>query len=394
MWRAATLILAKDTRLRVRDRSVWLLALVVPAGLTLLFSTIFPDTEVIELRAGVVDLDGGDAAAAFVTGVVPALEEADLLTSVPLTDRAGAEQALADGELDAAWVLPAGFSEAVLTAEDATIEVLVAVGRTLQGEVARGVAEAYARRLEQVGLALEVEAATTGGPPDPALVAAVGAAAASLEPVLALSAETAETGTPLDAVSYLAAGMAAFFVFFVVQFGITGLLEERQLGTMPRLLASPIAPGAVQLGKLLGAFLLGLTSMTVLAVTSHLVLGARWGPPAGIAILVVALVLAAMGVMSLVASFARTAEQAGNYQAVVAIVLGLSGGVFFPLPTDAVLMRVVSALSPHGWFLRGMNALATSDDWTAVLPATAAILGFAALAAVPAVLVQRRSSAW
>jgi hypothetical protein len=137
--------------------------------------------------------------------------------------------------------------------------------------------------------------------------------------------------------------MAAFFVFFTVQYGVTGLLEEEKLGTLPRLLAAPVPPWSVQVGKALGSAVLGVASLTVLAVASNLVLGADWGPPLGVAILILALVVAAVGLMGLVGSFARTAEQAGNAQAIVAIVLGMTGGVFFPIPTDTALLRLLGA---------------------------------------------------
>jgi ABC-2 type transport system permease protein len=68
--------------------------------------------------------------------------------------------------------------------------------------------------------------------------------------------------------------------------------------------------------------------------------------------------------------------------------------VFFPLPDDSVLLRTVTSLSPHGWFLRGMNDLASSGSWSVVLPAAGAILAFALVAALPAVVLQRRRSAW
>ncbi len=394
MLRAATIILSKDARLRARDRSVWLFALVVPIGLTFLFSSIFPDTGEFQLTAGVVDLDGGEVAAGFVDGVVPALVDEGILTTVDLEDESDARTRVADGDLDAAWILPEGFSAAVAGGEDARIEVYVTAGRTLAGEVARGVAEAYASRIEQVGLAITTEVALTGAPPDPALIGAIGAAAAEAEGLIALEEQTAGEGEPLDEVSYLAAGMAAFFVFFVVQYGITGRLEERQLGTLQRLQAAPISPAAIQLGKLLGAFLLGLASMTALTVASITLLGASWGPAPGVAILLVSMVLAAMGVMALVGVFARTAEQAGNYQSIVAIVLGVAGGVFFPIGGDNPLMQVLRRLSPHGWFIDGVYTLSLTGRWSAVLPAAAAILAFGAVTALPAVVIERRRSSW
>lgn len=393
MVRGAWTILRKDLTLRIRDKSVWLFAFVVPLGLTFLFSSIFPDMGELEVRAGVVDLDGGPVADGFVEGVVPSLVEAGVLADAVVLDEAAARAQLEEGSLEAAWILPAGFSEAATAGQEARIDVLVAAGRTLPGEIARGVAEAYARRIEQVGLAIGVELGA-GSPPDPELLAAVAEAAAGVEELVTLRPEERGDGEPLDAVSYLAAGMAAFFVFFVVQYGITGMLEERDQGTLARLQAAPIPPGAIQLAKVAGAFLLGLTSVTVLTLASTYVLGASFGPPLGVAILLLALVLAAMGVMALVGQFARTAEQAGNYQSVVAVVLGLSGGVFVPIASDAGVIRILTWISPHGWFLRGMTELSVSGRWVVVLPAAAAILAFGVAAAVPALVLQRRRTTW
>ncbi len=393
MLSAALTILVKDLRLRLRDRSVWIFALAVPLGLTVLFSFIFPATDDLQLTGAVVDLDGGQVAAGFVDGVVPALEEQGLLDRVEVADADEARDQVTNGTLDVAWILPAGFSDAIAASEVVELEVLVAAGRTLEGEVARGVAEAYAAEVSRVGLAVTI-AAVSAGALDPALIGTLGELSAQQPRLVDLSDAASEFGEPLDPTSYLAAGMAAFFVFFTVQFGVTGMLEERKLGTMPRLLAAPIRPAAIQFGKLLGAFLLGIASMAVLAVASALLLGADWGPPLGTMILILALVIAALGVMALVGSFARTAEQAGNLQSIVAVVLGLTGGVFFPIPGDSGVLRLATLISPHGWFLRGLDGQAAASDWTVALGPAAAIVAFGLVAAIPAVLVQRRSQAW
>jgi ABC-2 type transport system permease protein len=395
VFRAALVILGKDLRLRLRDRSVLLYAFVVPLGLIVLFSSILPEPEELSLSAAVVDADGGEVARGFVDGVLPALVEAGTLELVEVADEAAARRAVTAGELDAAWVLPVGFSEDVGAGRPSELVVVVAAGRFLPGEIARGVAEAYATQVRQVGLAVATTATVSRAAPGPQDIAAAAQIAATTPPVLQLENEASSAGGGLlDPTSYLAAGMAAFFVFFVVQFGITGLLEERQQGTMPRLLAAPIPPAAIQLGKISGAFVLGLVSMTVLAIASSLLLGADWGPAPGVAVLVVALVLAAMGVLALVGTFARTAEQAGNLQAVVGIVLGLLGGVFFPVPGDAELLRTASLISPHGWFLRGIAELRASGDWMVVWPAAGAIVAFGLVTALPAALRQRRASTW
>jgi ABC-2 type transport system permease protein len=391
--RAVLTILGKDLRLRLRDRSVVLFALVVPLGLTVLFSSIFPDLDGLQVTAAVVDEDGGEVAAGFTEGVLPALVEDEVVVLVDLETRGEVRRALETGDLDAAWVIPAGFSEAVGSGRAAGFEVLVNPDRALPGEVARGVADAYTARLRSVSLTVATAGAATGGELTPEQVEELVAEASTAEPSVAL-VDLVTPDRQLDPVSYLAAGMAAFFVFFTVQYGVTGLLEEKKQGTMPRLLAAPISPWAVQGGKALGAALLGLVSLVVLAVASALLLGADWGPPAAVAVLIVALVVGAVGLMGLVGSFARTAEQAGNAQAIVAIVLGMAGGVFFPIPSDALLLRIATASSPHAWFLRGLGDATATGDWTAALPAAAAIAAFGVVAAVPAAWLLRRAQRW
>jgi ABC-2 type transport system permease protein len=392
MLATALTILGKDLRLRVRDRSVLLFALVVPLGLTALFSAIFPETEELRLSAAVVDLDGSDIATGFSDQALAGLVDSGMLELVRLDDREDAVAALDDGGLDAAWVVPEGFGDAVSSAQEASLEVLVNPDRALSAEVARSIAEGYADRLEAVTLAVATTA-MGGGELGEAELAEAAQVAAETPPAVTLEQLTTED-RQLDGVSYLAAGMAAFFVFFTVTYGVTGMLEERQLQTLPRLLAAPVSPGAVQLGKVLGALVLGLTSMVVLAVASRLLLGAEWGRPLGVAVMIVAIVVAALGLMALVGSFARTAEQAGNLQAIVAIVLGMLGGVFFPLPIDEGALRLVTLLSPHAWFLRGLGDLVGTGELISVLPAAGALLLFGVVTAAPAVVRLRRLPTW
>jgi ABC-2 type transport system permease protein len=390
---AAVTILLKDLRLRLRDRSVLLFGVVVPLGLTVLFSGIFPDLDELEVVAAVVDEDGDELAVGFTQELLPTLVEDGLVTLRDVSDREALDRAMEAGDLDAGWVIPAGFTDAVRSGETAEIEVLVNPDRMLSAEVARGVAGSYATRLSAVSLAVATTTIGGGAELTPAQLQRVIEQAATAAPMVALIGRQTDS-RELDGISYLAAGMAAFFVFFTVQYGVTGMLEERKQGTMPRLLAAPIPPWSTQVGKALGAAVLGLVSLSVLAVASAFILGADWGPPGGVAVLIVALVVAAVGLMGLVGSFARTAEQAGNAQSIVAIVLGMTGGVFFPIPSESLLLRIASSASPHAWFLRGLGDATAAGEWSAAVPAAAAIAAFGVAAALPAAWLLRRQLRW
>src|SRR5690606_17446492 len=113
--------------------------------------------------------------------------------------------------------------------------------------------------------------------------------------------------------------MAIFFLFFTAQFGVLSLLTERREGTLPRLVAAPIRPWSIVAGKAIGSFALGIVAMAVLVLASSLLLGASWGDPLGVALLVLAAVIAAMGITALITTMARTEEQAGGWNSIVAV---------------------------------------------------------------------------
>jgi ABC-2 type transport system permease protein len=98
----------------------------------------------------------------------------------------------------------------------------------------------------------------------------------------------------------------------------------------------------------------------------------------GVAVLVVSGVAAATGIMAVVASLARSAEQASTWQSIVAVVLGVFGGAFFPVSQVGGALAWLSYLTPHRWFLQGLADLSGGADTVAAvwLPALA-MLGFA-----------------
>ena len=64
--------------------------------------------------------------------------------------------------------------------------------------------------------------------------------------------------------------------------------------------------------------------------------------------LVVAAVLAAIGIMALIATLAKNAEQASIWQSVIAVVLGLLGGTFFPISQAPGVLSKLTFARPAG----------------------------------------------
>ena len=370
-------IAAKDLRQRVRDRSAILLAIVVPLALAAIFSVLFgPASTPRPFDYAVVDQDGGPIVAAFSEEVLDFLESEEIV-SVEAMDEEEARQAVSDGDLDAAFVFPAGFSEAVQSERPVEVEVVGSVDSPTGTDVARSIARSYVADLNAARVAVAAVAHQQAGASEEEL-SAIAEQVATAPPPIALR-DVSASAKVLDTKTYFAAGMAVFFLLFTVQFGVSSLIEERSDGTLARLLAAPVRRTSILAGKLLTSIVLGVVSLTVLVVGTTLLLGARWGDPLGVALLILAGVLAGTGITSLVASFARTPEQAGSWQAVVAVTLGLLGGAFFPIQQSGSFMATASLVTPHAWFLRGLGSLVGEGGVVDVLPAVAALLCFAAV---------------
>ena len=385
--RAALLIAWKDLRQRARDRSAFVIAFAVPLALAFIFSLILGGDDEITFRYAVVDLDGGTTAQAFVEEVLVPLKDSGLVELTLADSLEEGRDLAAHGSVSATFVLPPGFSAAVESGQRTQIDVIGDAEAPIGTMVASSIAESFASQVAAVQASVATVVASGIG--DPGDVAALAQRAAAMPNPISL-ADVSATEKKLDPKTFYAAGMAVFFLFFTVQFGISSLLDERREGTLSRLLAAPIPRWSILAGKLTSSFVLGVVSMAVLAVATSLLFGAEWGNPVGVALLIVVGVLAAMAVMGVVATFARTPEQAANMEGIVAFVLGFAGGSFFPVAEAGGLIEKLSLLTPHAWFLRALGDLRGGGGVADILPAIGAILAFVAVTGVIALLRRRR----
>ncbi|MFH1329124.1 MAG: ABC transporter permease [Actinomycetota bacterium] len=367
---AALRIALKDLRQRLRDRSAYLWGIVAPLGLAAIFSLLFSGIadNALNVSFGVADDDGGPTARLFVDQVLAPLGERGVFAVEEVASAELVRQMAADGKVDAAFVIPAGFSAAAEGGGTTAIEVVANVNSPIAGQVARSVAGKFVGEINGVGVSLGTYFTALGRSPEAGEAEALVADARAVPDPLGLVEDT-KNSKELSSGTYYSAAMGILFLFLTVQFGVLGLLEERENGTLGRLLAAPISRRSIVAGKALTSFVLGVVSMAVLAVGTTVLLGASWGNSLGVAVMVLAGVIAAMGVMFVVAAFARTAEQAGNLQVVIGFVLAMLGGSFFPVSQMGGFIGKLSLITPHAWFLRGLGDLAAGGGVSAVFPA-------------------------
>lgn len=373
--KASFVIAAKDVRQRSRDRSAFIMGLVGPLALALIMGgTLGGADDPAAFELGVAVEDAGSIADGF-RQVLADLEEDRVVEVTTARDRADLDRLVDDGEVAAGFHVAAGFSDAVQSAESSTITVVGDPGSPVATDVAESIAHTFAAELNYVSLATASVLTVEGGAGDTDRIAELTSSALA-QPLPIDLVSIANEGRGEDLSTYYAVSLSVFFLFFTVQFGVLSLLQEREDGTLDRILMAPITRSAVLVGKLMSSLVVGVVSMIVLVVATTVIGGAEWGDPVAVGVLIMVGVMVAIAVAALVAALARTAEQAMAFASAIALVLGLLGGTFFPVSRADGLLSTVSFLSPHRWLLEGFRDVSYGAGLGDIASALAVLVAF------------------
>lgn len=379
-------IVTSDLRQRVRDRSVIVFGLLVPAGIMVVFSLLFsgfdegPDLDPTTVAASVPEGDGPGAA---VVDVLAGLDVMEVTIEPAAADEV--EGLVDDGEADVGVVVPEGFAAAVAAGEAADVRVVEGAGGGFEVDV---VVAVVTGTVEEVAAGAVAAHAAGAEDVDPARLPQVARQVTDREGAIELAAGRASE-EQLSLQANLVAGQAGLFMLFTVGFGVLALLYEREAGTLQRLRSSPVPWATVVAAKATVSLVLGIGATTVLLVAGGLLFGVSFGSPVVVGVLVVAAVVAATSLVFVIGRVARTSEQAGVAQSILAIVLGITGGAFGPLQATGVVGQAMD-LSPVAAFTWGLGITSGGGGMGDVGAPLATMAAFTVLALVVSRLVPDR----
>ncbi|CAA9322650.1 MAG: hypothetical protein AVDCRST_MAG34-1530 [uncultured Nocardioidaceae bacterium] len=378
---------AADLRQRLRDRTVLIFGLLVPLGLMLVFNLVFGGSDDVELRPVVVAVSApaGDAFAAVVLDAVESVDAVDV--TVTRGDPVEVAARTRSGDADLGVAVPQGFTAALQAGGSTEVDITEGGEAGLETDIVVSVVDGVVARLHAASVA--ARAGAVAGLPADRLEGLAARAAEGPDITLVPGAAADEQLSPAGAV---VAGQAGLFLLFTVGFGVLGLLAEREQGTLDRLRSMPIRPGLVVAAKALAGFVLGVLATAVLLVAGALLFDVGFGSPAGVAVLVVVAVAAATSLTFVVVRVARTAEQANVAQSILALVLGVAGGAFFPLSATGPV-GVLLDLNPVAALIRGLGITAGGGGLTDLAGPVTTLLGFALVATLLSGLVPDRGAA-
>ena len=358
MWRNTWLIAALGLRRSLRDRSILIQALLAPVVIALVVGAAFGSGFSLNVTIGIADADRSEISMQIAKGLVGSGGDGIAFSAV--ADPQSVQAAVESGSYDAVVVMPAGLGEAVLSGQDAQLDVVGVATQPLARSVAEAVAGGVAAELQTARVT--AVAANEAGVED--VAASIQKAVASPP---AITVEQGEVDGTFSVIAYFAPGMAMLFLFFIIGDGARSIVAERKQGTLPRILAAPVSPTSVLLGKTAQVMVVGVLSMTAVWLITWLGFGADWGDPVGVFVVIVAAVTAIAGISLLITGFARTENQADALTTIVALLFAVAGGTFFLGATG--VLDTMRLFTPNGLALSAFVDLSAAQSGLAgVMP--------------------------
>jgi ABC-2 type transport system permease protein len=323
-------VFRKDLRIFFRDRSALVFSLLMPIlVITVIAQGLFHGDDGPRLLVPVVNEDGGPVAGTFLKLLG---EHADVR---PMS-RAEAEHLVRDThEAAAAIVFPPKLSKQYLQGRSSEILLLTdpAAGSDLQG-------------VKVLLLLMDKEAAALADP--------------FAEDKITLREENL-TGNRLSVTVFeqRVPGFALMFVLLAVIFGTSmSMHDERDWGTLARLLVAPGGFTRILLGKLAARFVVGVVQMLVLLAWGHWMFGVSLGSsPLAMVFLTLASVFAVVAAGMLVAGLARSREQTLPLGLSLVMALSALGGLWWPQSAQPDWITRISPAVFTTWSMRGLNDL-------------------------------------
>jgi ABC-2 type transport system permease protein len=391
----------KEIQIFLRDRGAMAMFLLFPILLSSVqgggnLMAYEEETSSILLHVGLVNEDPGT----FGSEIAKVLQSIDVLAIETFTRGDEAEGKVAKGEAAAAILIPADFSEKINAYTPVAIEVIVDPAQPQSVSIITGIMNKVVDEVTiwgevQYGVRTVLDNSGLLDDATPQQMAAIGAQNLGVimtslnemrrNPAIEVISEDLKgevtTGGIMAYVSYVYAAYIVLFIFFVVGICAESIQDEREKGTLRRLIAAAIPRGAVIGGKMLGFMLIPCLQAVILFTIGNLAFGVPLGQsPAGL----IMLTLVAAGVSTslglLLAALVKSKKQANDMGLLLSFVLGFAGGA---IPIGQLQMTrmegpisILSRVVPHANAIEGYYKLiAENASLVDILPEIGILLG-------------------
>jgi len=335
----ALIVALREVRTYLQDKGDLAFSLLLPIVIFALMYGAFSGESLFHGTAHVVNEDEGGTYSTILLEQLAELESLD----VKLISSAEADTKLDNSDLLMVLYVPQGFSDKLTSGEPAQLVFKQRGNGGQEGQIVaslvRGVAEEINQEFQvyhQVGNNL----ASTNIPQEQIVFTVQKFLDLEREhPIVEVSEET--VGASPDPVKQFLPGIITMFVLFAITLTARAIVEERKKGTLERLLTTRLSVGQLFMGKFLASISRGFVQTLILLVLAYIVFQ-FFTPLSFVEALVIALIFAAaasaLGLV--IASIARTEDQATWIAVFFTMATVMLGGTFFEIAEGSPLYAI------------------------------------------------------
>ncbi|OFX57089.1 MAG: hypothetical protein A2046_12700 [Bacteroidetes bacterium GWA2_30_7] len=369
----------KDLKLFMSDKRALLLTFIIPMALITLFAIVFGGTGNSESREYdliVCDLDS-------TTSSIDAIAQLDTLNSLHIVHEqlTIAQDLVKKGKRDALLILHKGFGDSLANGSELPIELqydeakeaevgmlqqslystIMQLPFSGQGDIQKMMHNRFDKLLSKNPQSFKDNVFTQFD----SLYSAIDKGIKNTDEEV--DAESFGFGTQIEMTKIVApnndnsaglvhavAGTAIMMLLFSVAGIGASLLDEKQEGTLKKLLYSPINPRSILFGKMLYTNVISIAQLTIMFLYAYLVFGLdimHHLPSLLIMIIATAYACSSFGV--LLASFSKSRQQVQGLSTLIILVMSCIGGSMIPTFIMPAFMQKMSMFSVNYWGIQG-----------------------------------------
>jgi ABC-2 type transport system permease protein len=341
-------IALKDIRLFLTDKRALLMTFFMPIALISIFALAFGgerERQSKPIDILVSDSDGSATSAEIITALdtISTIE----VKRIPIDS---GEMLVKRGKESLVLVLQKGFGDSLLQNGSPQLQIrfdqsqgpeVAIMQQALYGNLMAVIGRYRAKNLETMPDSLKMAIAK---------MKAMAARSQVKIEMVALLEEKQNSPGLIQAV----AGTSVMMLLFGVAAMGAGLLEEKESGTLKRLLYSPMNPINILFGKFIASIFMSLLQLTVLFVYAWMVFGLELSKniPALITMLL-ATSFACAGFGLFLASIAKSRPQLQAMSTIVVLSMSAIGGSMIPSFLMPAFMQKLSVISVNYWSIQG-----------------------------------------
>jgi len=172
-------------------------------------------------------------------------------------------------------------------------------------------------------------------------------------------------------------GYAVFFALFGLNAVAATILQEKEDGTFRRLLIAPIQKYSLLGGKVLAQFILTLLQLAILFAIGYLVFHLDVASWPALILLLIGASFATTGLGILLVSVVKTRRQLNPIVTLVTLITAAIGGAWWPLFLEPTWMQQIAKVGVTAWAMEGLNAIMIyGKGFESAVPDIIGLLGY------------------